>query len=110
MRKVKSMVWQRASECLMCGKDRCLENGDEPGVGYCFRNNTMHRNGRPFIKKGTRLKKRSEAKKPSGQTWTVFGKGEGAGSGEGKGEKAVCEKGCPPSPPQIKQIEFGFEE
>jgi hypothetical protein len=25
---------------------------DNPEVGYCFRYATMHRNGRPFIKKG----------------------------------------------------------
>jgi hypothetical protein len=36
----------------MCGQDRCLENRDEQGVGYCYRYSTMHRHGKPFIKKG----------------------------------------------------------
>ena len=98
------MGWRRASDCLMCGQDRCLENRDEPGVGYCYRYNTMHRYGKPFIKKGAKPASKEDIH------WTVFGKGEKVGFGEGKGEKAVFEKGCPPSPPQVEQIEFGFEE
>jgi hypothetical protein len=50
------MGWKRIGGCLMCGKDRCLENKDEPGVGYCFRFQTMHRNGKPFIKVGQTLR------------------------------------------------------
>ena len=44
--------WKRVKDCLLCGRDRCLENRDEVGVGYCYRFGTMHRKGKPFIKAG----------------------------------------------------------
>lgn len=94
------MGWKRTNGCLMCGRDRCLEKKDEPGVGYCFRFQTMHRNGKAFIKEGQE------------QDWTVFREGErGSGVwGGGEGGRVFSEKGGPPSPPpQVDgQIEFDF--
>ncbi len=45
--------WKRTHDCLLCGGDRCMEDRDSNYgvVGYCFRMSTMHRNGKPFIKK-----------------------------------------------------------
>ena len=46
--------WKRTNDCLLCGGSRCMEDRDSNYgvVGYCFRMATMHRNGKPFIKKG----------------------------------------------------------
>ena len=51
--------WKRTHDCLLCGGDRCMEDRDSNYgvVGYCFRCGTMHRNGKPFIKKGSEVGK-----------------------------------------------------
>lgn len=86
------MGWKRTNDCLMCGQGRCLEEKDQPGVGYCYRFSTMHRNGKPFIKQGVKPASRKD------QPRTVL-KG---GLGENFSEKFL--------PQKTGQAEFSFEE